>query len=376
MQEHYFKHLMMGFVCVVLGAGLTGSTRGADTPAAPPMDFAAWVERGRPKAIEHVLNAFEAEADATRAHALEAAQALPERAVGLAKRGLDDKSPVVRFVAAVTIGKLAARELAPSVRERMGAEQGEIAQLQKRIADERGRITEAQVHRMEHELSARRSAWAAELFALNRCGQDVDLSPMASLLTLEDAYLRGNVVMLLGLTGDKSAVDLLRDRVHLDLPRDAAVTKALVHLQFAEAIVRLGETSYLGPVRAAVYSPFPEVRVLAVSMVSDLGDRTQTNGLANLLFNDDVETMELRVAAANALAHFGDKRGASVIFEGAHAEDPRVRAFAARGLAALRDPEAGQALVGLLLDPDEQVRLASAAAILSAAAPLPKPKAP
>ena len=353
------------------GAGvlfLAAAAGHAQAPASGPADFAATLAAARPRAIDLVCAAARSQDVAERAHGLEAAQYLPERATPLLALGLEDQSPVVRYVAAVTIGKLKVRDLAPAVRQRLAVEQAEARDLERLPAGPGDKGADDQTRRRAAMLSAVRSAWAADLFALHQCGQDADLGPLAEMLTREDGLLRGNVATLLGLMGDRSAVALLKDRVRLTLPRAEAVNRALLNLQYAEALVRLGEGSYLQPVRAAVYSPFPEVRVLALSLVGDLDDKTQVTGLVNLLTDPDVETMEVRLAAAGALAQFGDRRGAQVITTCAQAQDARLRAFATKGLGALGGPAEGAALAALLQDPDAQVRLAAAAAVLHATA--------
>jgi HEAT repeat protein len=95
--------------------------------------------------------------------------------------------------------------------------------------------------------------------------------------------------------------------------------------------------------------------------------------LANLLTDANVETMEIRLAAAGALAQFGDRRGADIIFTCAASNEPRLRGFAAKVLGFLRDPRAGAVLTDLLHDADPQVRLAAAAAVLHAAGRPPAP---
>jgi HEAT repeat protein len=352
-------------VCLVV---LVAAAARAQAPASQPADFDAVLAAARPRALELVLAAAQSDDVALRAHALEAAHWLPERAAPLLGPGLDDPSPVVRFVAAVTIGKLQLRQMAPAIQQRLAQEQAQAQRWDRLIEEQRLYASADQLHLSEANASAVRSAWAADLFALRRCGQEPDLSPLAAMLTHEDGRLRGNVVMLLGLLGDRSAVALLQDRVRLALPRDQAVNKALLNLQYAEALVRLGQTSYLQAVRAAIFSPFPEVRVLALCLVGDLDDRTQVGALVNLLTDKNVETMEVRLAAAGALAQLGDRRGSEVILACAGSGEPRLRGFAAKALGALRDPAAGVALAGLLRDPDPQVRLAAAAAVFQAGA--------
>ena len=131
------------------------------------------------KAIDRVLVAIRSEDAFLRANAIEAAAFLPKRTESLVRIGLEDKSPVVRFASLATVGRLKLRELVPTAR-RLSTDPDE-------------------------------SVRAAALFALSQCGQRVDLSPMAALLTSDEPTTRANVTMLMGLSGDPSAIPLLKE---------------------------------------------------------------------------------------------------------------------------------------------------------------------
>lgn len=325
----------------------------------------------RLRAIEQILDASRSEDPFMRANALEACQPMPDRALPLAQIGVQDASPVVRFAALVTIGRLKLDTLGP------------VAAQYLRDPDE--------------------SVRAAAYFAAYQCGQEVNPTRLARLLRSEDPGVRGNVAMLLGMMGDRSAVPML-----LDIPASypmhlaSAGEQAVVHAQIAEAAVRLGDMQQLDALRASMFSEFDDVRVMTVLMIGEIEDRRMEAALEPLLHQPP---MELQLAAARALAMMGNSNGLSLLLEGAEMDeravrertkqiieqarkrkqrvdpsaaelldDPAVRTRVAAlirsqsafGLGLFDDIEAAQALVALLDDDDPAVRLAAAAAVIRA----------
>lgn len=316
-------------------AGAAGPVSAQDK-AAPPPTPAEQLKAARPHAVEQLLRSIRSEDPYIRANAMEATQHVPARATPLLQLGLDDPHPAVRFAAAATIGNLELKTMAPAV-ERLLADKNE-------------------------------SVRAAAMFALKRCGQKVDLSPLAGMLVSQDPSARGNAAMLLGRLSDRSAVPMLLETAKAPMPRVSAVRESIVRIQVAEAVVRLGETSALDAVRAGAYSPFDEVRVLAVQMMGRLGDQKMVVALAELLAKPPIE---LQLAAAEALARLGKTNGLDVTLKAAASELATVRGQAAMTLGQFKDGRAVAALVGLLDDPQEQVRLAAASAVLDGSAPTP-----
>jgi HEAT repeat protein len=104
---------------------------------------------------------------------------------------------------------------------------------------------------------------------------------------------------------------------------------------------------------------------MAVRMLGELGDRAYSGALLPLLSKNPVE---LRVAAAEALARLGDQRGLAQVLDACRLEVP-IRAQAALALGCFNGPRAGRVRVGMLDDEAEVVRLAAAAAIIAAAGP-------
>lgn len=292
-------------------------------------DYERTLDAARQKAVEQVLIAIRSQDDFLRANAVEAAAYLPDRAQSLIHIGLADQSPVVRFAALTMVGKLRLRALAPASRQYIG--------------------------------DRNESVRAAAMFALQRCGERVDLTPLAGLLMSPQPSTRANVAMLMGMMEDPSAVPLLKDMAKQPLRGVSTQRMALVRLQMAEAVVKLGGHETLSAIQASAFAQHEEVQVLAVLVLGRLKDHTMAPAIAAMLRQPPVE---LQLAAAEALARLNDFRGLDVAIQGATATLPTVRSQAAATLAQFRDPSAAAALVNLLNDPTGQVRVAAAAAVL------------
>lgn len=282
------------------------------------------------RAIDIVLASARSDSAAIRANAIEAIQHRPERALPLIQLGLEDRNPAVRFVALVTAGKL-----------RISA-----------VEDAARRLLE----------DPNDSVKAAAIFALHRIGAPVDISPLAGLLARPDATTRGNVAMLLGQMGEPSAANMLVDLGGLTIPRESPARLALVRLQVAEAVVQLGDESGMAAIRAAMFSEFDEVRVLAVMMVGRLKDRRAQTTLGQMLTQNP---QELALAAAGSLAQLGMDNGLSVALNASQSPTSTLRSQAAFVLRQFSSADAARALVRLLDDPDPAVRIAAAAAVLA-----------
>ena len=286
----------------------------------------------RVRAVLIVLDASRSENPFMRANAIEAVAPLKSRLVPILQLALDDPHPAVRFTALATIGKLQLRDMAAGVG---------LAS-----ADESASVR------------------AAALFAQHRCGLPVDISPLAAMLASQNPSLRGNAALLLGMTQDASAAPMIRDLAKTPMPKAGAAQEALVRIQIAEALVKLGDDAALSALRAGAYSQFDEVRVLAVTIMGQVGDKRMERAFVEML---DSPPVELQIAAAGTLAQFGRfEEGLKVVLEAARSRIPTVRSQAALTLAYYRDHRAVSMVDTLLGDEDEHVRLAAAAAALRA----------
>ncbi|MBX2851940.1 MAG: hypothetical protein KTR15_09370 [Phycisphaeraceae bacterium] len=328
--------------------------------------------QSKPKAKSIVQSAGKSENPRVRMAALEAAQHAPGAAFELARNGLGDENAAVRFAALVTIGKLKLTDLSAAALD---------------------------LTRDENE-----SVRAAALFAAKRCGKDVDLSPLGGMLANGSSGARANAAMLIGQLGDKQAINMLRDMAAKPMPRVSPAKRSSVRLQYAEAMIRLDpdDDEVLGAIRASVYSNLDDVRVLAIQILGEVGDRSVQGGLAHIIKRDN--PIQVKLAAAQSLVRMGDQQKGTVLISGsrydeaqlrkdlrdfvqssgvggAEAEEIRdilanderraliaseVRAQAAVGLGYVDSKAAAQRLSALLNDPAPIVRVAAAGAILRA----------
>jgi len=315
----------------------------------------------RDKAIEQIVSSTRSEDHFVRANAMEAAQYLPRRAVPMVQLGLTDDRAVVRFVALTTMGERRLKRLVP-------------------VADG-----------LKHDPSA--SVRAARLYALRRCGVKVDLTPIGKMLASEDPQTRSNAVMLLGRLGEESAIPMIQQHAQQSMPRVSAPREAIVRLQFAEAMARLGDDDALSSIRAGIFSRFGEVRVLAITIVGQIQDQRMEGLLFRLLANED-EPTEVHLAAARAISNYRSPavildllRASPLVWNAASTGDALLRTQAVmtlgdieaareaiRGNLLSSDPQpirqqfhdrrGCEALVKRLGDDNEKVRVAAAAAVL------------
>jgi HEAT repeat protein len=208
--------------------------------------------------------------------------------------------------------------------------------------------------------------------------------------------------------GDPSALPMIEAMAQVPMPSQRVdnLRRTIVRVQFAEAQVLLGDPDAISPLRAAVYSEFDEVRVLAVTMLGRLQDASAETALMAMLDRRD-QPIELKLAAAEAVSHIGnraaikqllDKTG--FVLQACGSDNPVLRSQAvitAGALDAARqrvyrqllpsDPPAiwrlfedkamVDAMARLMQDAHPQVRLSAAAAVLRDldANPQPPPQA-
>ncbi|MBI1368908.1 MAG: hypothetical protein GC162_09680 [Planctomycetes bacterium] len=281
------------------------------------------------ESLDILLSAASDELPLLRANALEAMQIMPDRALPLATKGLADENPAVRYVAVVTAGVLKFKSLAPAIKPLLK--------------------------------DANPSVRAAAIYSLYSLGEEIDLTPLADYLAGRDPAVRANVAQLLGLLGDKSAIPMLKKAANEPMPRAAAPQVAVVRIQIAEAIAKLGDDSVLDALRAGAFSQFDEVRVVSILAMGEVGDRKMEVGMEQFLTNAPVE---LRLAAAGALAKLGNLKGMDTLLDASGHENPVVRGQAAVMLGYFKDERTFAYLRVLMDDPNPLVRVSAAAAVL------------
>ena len=297
----------------------------------------------REKALEVIESCAGDPNPFVRGNAMEAAALAPARTSAIVKRGLVDESPVVRSIAAMSVGRSHLSELVPEVRV----------------------LLDDQSERAEYVKSA-------AMYALFRSGEYVDLSPMADwLLHGAQVSLRSHVAFLLGELADSSAVPLLQQAARMSVAGATPSELKLMQLQIAEALIKLGQQDQLPVVRAALYPSRAEdleSTALAVQILGQVRDRAAEDELIFLAERRDRQGREMpaevRLAAASTLARLGRPRGDFIADEYVQNSSPAIRAQAAQVYGDTGKNTNLSRLADLMKDPDGGVRVAAAAAIL------------
>ena len=318
------QHIFAAALAVCLSS-FTLAQPGTPAAPSPPLNPVAL----RQRAVEVLVRAAVGENPALRSNAIEGMMSVPERALPVTQRGLSDRNPGVRFAAVVAAAMQRLKSLVPAIEPLL------------------------------HDADA--SVRAAALYGLHTLGRKVDITPMADMLQSQDPRLRANVALLLGLMGDETAAPMLRRAAASPMPRVSAAQVAVVRIQIAEAIAKLGADDALDALRAGAFSQFDEVRVLAVTALGAVGDRRSEIMLEQLLRDPPVE---LQLATAAALARMGSAKGREAALKHAAAENPVLRGQVAWSLGWFDDPATLAILERLMGDSDAMVRVAAAAAVV------------
>jgi HEAT repeat protein len=299
----------------------------------------------REKAFD-MLGTFTKDADPqVRANALEAMAQTPQRLASYLGPALVDSNAGVRATAAMLIGKLKLADLAPATRPLLTDPEPFV------------------------KLGA--------IYALSRCGLEVDESPLAAMLLGDyPGRVKAQVALVLGELGEPSASGLLRDAARTISQKEFPAEARMCLVQISEALVKLGDASQLDRIRAALYPSRPEdleITALAVQILGQLKDKGAMDELIYLTAYKDKQgnrmPAEIRLGAAAALARLGLDKGTFVADEYMANEIPAVRAQAAFVYGEIGLPKNLGKLDKLMSDPAGTVRVAAAGAVLKVKMP-------
>lgn len=276
---------------------------------------------------------------ALQANALESLLTAPAVLEEVLPAALADPNRGVRFVAAICVGDAGLRQLA---------------------------------HLVEPLLQdSSDSVRAAALYALQRCGRRVDLTPLARMVRSNDPEVRANAFMVLGKLGNPSAVGLIRSSLGGGMTRVNPIRVRIVELQAAEALLQLGQDEEIEAVRAALFAPVEqgELSILGCQILQRIGDQSSGAMLERLVeaSGQFARPPEIRLAAAEALASLSlpvrfDLAG--IAEEASNRPEPLLRVQAAAVLGSLGGARSMERLSQMLSDPDPAVRVAAAGNLL------------
>lgn len=316
-------------------AGTAQPSASADSPEAPRTRFGRYELRDRAENL--LLAGTRSDIDLIVCNSIEALEkSSPATARTRVLSLLESDSPLVRFAALVSIGKL---------RERSGA-----AQARRLMTDPNPRVR------------------LAASFAAARLGEATGAEKLLQVLQQNpDENLRSDAAYLIGKLGEPRALKRLESAQALKLNERS--NRVLMHILDARA--ELGDKSAI--VELAAYTQGDSVsRVLALQMLAELGKPEGRGALAYTLRNQN-EYIENRLIAARGLGRLGARDGAalarqSLAHEGKNVQDvhetARVRALAALALGDMRDGSSLEPLRQLCTSStDERVQVAAAYAI-------------
>lgn len=343
--------LPVSLLCLATLAACTGNSTRPVAVLPPPAPLTQ-VERSeiRERALSYLVQAASDPDAQTRANAIESLMLAPARLFPLLPAALSDTNLGVRSVACVAAGKLRWCE--------------QPALLHALLGDSSDFVR------------------ASAMFALARCDESTDLTPLASLLFgAPRVGLRSHTAFLLGEIGNPSALPMLRQASSARIPRASEVELRLLQLQIAEAMFKLGDDSQLPTLHGALFVARPEdleATVLATQILGQIGSRKSAPDLVNLLaWKDETGSQmpaEVRLAAAAALGQIGvpettSGRPETVALQYMESSTPAIRAQAAAVFGYCGGNASISALLRLWKDPDPQVRVAAAGALVRILSP-------
>ncbi|MFN0010618.1 MAG: HEAT repeat domain-containing protein [Phycisphaerales bacterium] len=293
----------------------------------------------RERALQTLAAASMNPAAEQRANAIEALLPVPGRLEPVVRRAVADENLAVRAIAATAIGKARLKSSADFVRPLLN--------------------DPAPMVRM------------GAIYALARCGESVDQSPLAGFLRSPELLVRAQAAFILGEIANSTALPMLRDAARQASPRADPLQARLMYLQMAEAMIKLGDENAIHEIRAALYPARPEdleATALAAQILGQVKDRGSQSQLINLVAIVDPQAgpmpPEIRLASAQSLAGMGWPRAAEVAAEHIASPSGPIRAQSALVLGATGQRANLPALAPLLTDPEPMVAISAAAAVL------------
>jgi len=258
-----------------------------------------------------------------RMHAVEAVKdALGTAGQNQILLAMNDSQPPVRFAATMAAGELRLQEAMPALRRMLVQDNDPHIQL-------------------------------AVIFAMHRLGDVRHSAGLEQAIRSPDPEVRADTALALGRLAEKTAVRILRPVL-----KDPAVA---TRLQAAEALWRLGDEEGLKYLVAAALSGHPAQKMFALLALA--GPRNHAV-IEHVRAGLDSEYLEVSLVAARSLGMLGSDEAYTLAANTTRSAEWRQRHLAAMALGAIGRPDAQDLLAPLLKDPEGDVRLAAAAAIL------------
>lgn len=284
------------------------------------------------QADEIIRQAIEDHDSRIRANAIEViGTALPYDYMGLVEPFLSDDIIPVRFAAAVAIGDTKYKLVTTKLPELTKAPD-EITQI-------------------------------AAAYALYKLGHSEMFRTLGQAISSSDLSVRANAAFLLGKSGNKDAIKLLKWAMQAKDSDDR------VRFASVEALARLGDKDIYPKLWSMILNINADDRILGIRALGALATEQAKNALITKL-NDDV--VEVRLAAAEQLGKLGFPIGEPEVLDVFaknlyDKKDPtsaeRINCLAALAIGQIKTPSLTAYLPVLLKDNSKIVRLAAAKAV-------------
>lgn len=238
----------------------------------------------------------------------------------------------------------------------------------------------------DNEFSIRASAAQS----LGKMGDTRAVEPLLRLLSDRNDYVQGSAVLALGMLGDSRAVAPIIEKLKVPITysnnialsaaaalgniKDSAAVPALIQVlksrkdevlleRSIEALGKIGDPRAIDPINEVLENEQTnsgDIRLAAAEALSSLGN--PDNVLSKLIKDN---WWKVSIAAAEGLVKIGDPRAVESLISVLGHEDHRVRISACRGLAEIGDQSAIEHLIPLLGDEKEDVKEECSKALLS-----------
>jgi HEAT repeat protein len=296
-----------------------------EAPKAPPKQNVAVDKSLAMIARQEVKDALRSSDPLVRSQGLECLRGMNDAdAAQQIVHALNDREAGVRFGAAMMAGELKVQQARP-VLERM------VKETDPNVA-------------------------VAVRYGLHKLGNTKHTHDLEEYAVSTDPRVRRNVALVLGSLGEKSAVDKVLNVLRAD-------PDPLVRQQALEAMWRLGDEKAIKPLVALTVSSYSDDRIIGLLALAGPKRQNVREHVRGLLAGDDIH-VEVSLVAARAMGMLGSDEGYVIAKTGARSQDPQHRFLAAMAFGAIGRPDAQDDLRKLLSDPEPNVQLAAAAAIL------------
>ena len=203
----------------------------------------------------------------------------------------------------------------------------------------------------------------AASYAMGRLGSTEYFEVIRKALNSNDQTVKSNAAFLLGKSGDKSSLNLLKSVQENENSSDK------VRFQILEARARLGDEEVLQKLWAIVYSAFADDRILGIRAIGLLGTSKARDILVTKL---DDNVLEVRLTAAEQLGKLHDRIGEEEVLDvfeknltvGLDREaSERANVLTALAIGQICSPALEKFLPQLLKNESKFVRIAAAKAV-------------